>query len=184
MFGGCGMAKTGPKRKYAFNREKLDEMYQRMSLRDIAKELGCGETLVWNRVKEFGITFKAAKNGRFRPRVFTEQHRKNMGMARRGKFTQEKSPSWRGGVHAMHLHIRASGAYKSWKLAARKRANNRCESCGVENKSVCPCCGTKISLHVHHIKQFAKFPVERFDPENSEVLCPKCHNIRHNGKIV
>ena len=75
------------------------------------------------------------------------------------------------------------GDCPSWKIESKKRAGNRCEGCGVENGSMCECCGTKITLHCHHLKSFAKHPELRFDPENSEVLCPKCHYSRHNGKL-
>ena len=178
------MAKTGPKRKYELDRKALDELYQRLSMREIAKHFGCGETLVWNRIKEYGIKFRDAKTGRHRKRPpRTDEHRRNLAKGRRGKWGGDKSPAWRGGVHAAHMLLRASGEYKQWKLDSRKRANNRCESCGVENGTVCHCCGTRTKLHCHHIKSFAKFPESRFDPQNSEVLCPKCHNSRHNGKI-
>lgn len=179
------MAKTGPKRKYELDPKQLDEMYQRMSMRDIAAHFGCGETLIWARIKEFGIVHHNTDgNGRKRKRPpVTDEHRKNMGEARRGKYGGENAPRWRGGAAAANLRLRASGAYKQWKIASRKRAGNRCEECGIENGSTCPCCGTSIRLHCHHIKPFAQFPESRFDPENSEVLCPKCHTQRHNGKI-
>jgi len=178
------MAKTGPKRKYEFEREQLDEMYQRMSLADIARHFGCGETLIWKWIHKFRITFKGGKSGKHRKRKpFTAQHLERMSKARQGKRSGENSPNWRGGIHAINLRQRATGAYKQWKIASRKRAGNRCESCGVANGTECLCCGTKITLHCHHIKSFAKFPEYRFDPENSRVLCPKCHKHEHNGKI-
>lgn len=171
------------KRKWHLDPKQLEEMYQRMSLRDIARHFGCGETLIWNRIKEHGITFKGAPNGRHRPREFTEQHRLNLSKAHWGVQAGEKSPRWKGGIHQKHLRIRATGEYRQWRLAARKRANDCCEGCGVANGTSCGCCGHEIKLHVHHLKSFAKFPDHRFDPANSEVLCPNCHNSRHGRKI-
>jgi YHS domain-containing protein len=73
-----------------------------------------------------------------------------------------------------HL-LRQSSAYKTWRNQSKKRANYQCEKCGIKEGSTCECCGTKIYLHVHHIKPFASFIDLRFDPKNSMVLCPKCH---------
>ena len=74
-----------------------------------------------------------------------------------------------------HL-IRQSSAYKSWRRAAKKRANYQCEECGLKEKTICKCCMVEIFLHVHHIKQFATHKDLRFDPLNSRVLCPACHS--------
>lgn len=78
-----------------------------------------------------------------------------------------------------HL-LRQSSQYKTWRNAAKKRANYTCENCGKKDKSICECCMVKIYLQVHHIKSFAAFPDLRFDPENSRVLCPKCHFEEEN----
>lgn len=179
------MAKTGPKRKIEIDRSELDALYQRISMREIAKHFGCGETVVWNRIKEYGITFKAAKTGRHRKRPpRTDEHKLNISKALRGgKMAGENAHNWRGGLSAINLRLRSTGEYKQWKIASKKRANNCCEECGIKNGTTCACCGTQIKLHCHHLFSFAKFPESRFDPKNSLVLCPKCHAIRHNGKI-
>ena len=173
------MAKTGPKRKYEIEKSELQEMFQRMPAKAIAAHFGCGETLIWNRLEEYGISTKVKR--KYKPR--TEEHRRNLGISRRGKWGGAKAGNWRGGLAAANLRLRASGAYKQWKIESRKRAGNRCEGCGIANDTTCECCGTKIKLHCHHVKSFAAYPELRFDPKNSEVLCPKCHNSRHNGKI-
>lgn len=81
-----------------------------------------------------------------------------------------------------HL-LRQSSQYRCWREAAKKRANYQCEECGKKDKSKCDCCGTKIYLHVHHVKSFAAFPEDRFDPSNSRVLCPKCHDKEEKNRI-
>src|SRR5690349_18351626 len=58
----------------------------------------------------------------------------------------------------------------------------RAAGCGVENGTACECCGAQVRLHVHHVESFAKVPERRFDPNNSEILCPKCHHSRHWSK--
>lgn len=73
-----------------------------------------------------------------------------------------------------HL-IRQSSKYRSFRLAAKKLHGNKCQKCGVKDRSICKCCGNRIYLHVNHVKPFATYPESRFDPSNASVLCPKCH---------
>jgi hypothetical protein len=73
-----------------------------------------------------------------------------------------------------HL-LRLSSQYKVWRRDAKKLHNNVCDKCGVKDRTKCKCCGNIIYLHVHHVKAFAAFPELRFDPQNSSVLCSKCH---------
>lgn len=175
-----GVAKTGPKRIFDPSREELNSLYQEYSMAAIAEIFGVGETVVWKRVKEFGLVREDGRKKRYRKR--SRAHSINISLAHRGKWSGSKNPNWKGGIYESHLAIRRTGEYRQWKIAALERANNRCEECGVENGSRCTCCGTKVSLHVHHLRSFATFPEGRFDPENSEVLCPKCHHSRHHGK--
>lgn len=181
------MAKTGPKRSFNPPKEELEALYQEMSGRKIADHYGVGETVVWKRLKEHGIALYGFQSGGHRKktgREFTRQHRENLSKAHRGRWAGSKNPNWKGGVHEKNMELRRSGQYRQWKLASRERAGNKCEECGVEHGSVCRCCGTKIGLHVHHIRSFAKNPELRFDPENSRVLCPKCHHCSHHGKTA
>lgn len=166
-------------------KEVLEEMYQSMSCRQIADHFGCGETAIWNRVKQYGIKLKGYDNPRKRPKVFTAEHLAALRKAKRairGVYVGPKAANWRGGVSEQNLMLRRSGAYLEWKQAALLLAAFRCQGCGAEKGSVCDCCGQKIALHVHHVKSFAKYPESRFDPTNSEVLCAKCHHSRHFGK--
>ena len=73
-----------------------------------------------------------------------------------------------------HL-LRQSSAYKKWRRSALKYHSNKCQQCGIDQHSICNCCGNKIYLEVHHIEKFAKNIDRRFDPTNSSVLCRKCH---------
>lgn len=177
------MANRGPKRKYEFDRAILAAQFKKIPMHAIAKQYGCSEGLIWKRLKEFGIKFEKREKRKYKPR--TEEHRQNLIKAL-SKIDRSgpNAPNWRGGIGPINLRARSTGAFKQWKIESRKRAGNRCEGCGMPNDTMCKCCGYKIKLHCHHIKSFAEFPESRFDPQNSEVLCPKCHNSRHNGKIV
>lgn len=162
-------------------KDDLEKLYQTMSIAEISKHYGVGETVVWNRLKEHGIKLNKYVNHRLKPgRKFSVDHRKNLSNAQKGKWSGEQNPNWKGGVHQKNLAIRATGDYKQWRVAALAAKGNQCEECGVKQDSGCNCCGTKIRLHVHHIKSFSKYPESRFDPLNAEVLCPKCHAARHN----
>jgi len=73
-----------------------------------------------------------------------------------------------------HL-LRQSSQYRSWRDKSKKLRGNKCQKCGIKDRVLCLCCGNRIYLHVNHVKPFATYPKLRFDPENSSVLCPKCH---------
>lgn len=177
--------KTGGRMKFSPDPEILRKQYQEMSLAMIASLYGVGETTVWARVKELGIKFLGADdhNGKRRKRPpKTDEQRMNMSKARIGKYRGKDGGNWQGGKAEEHRLLRQSLAYKLWQKAALELRGNRCQDCGAEGGDVCECCGTVVKLHVHHVYSFAKFPDIRFDPQNSEVLCPKCHYSRHRCK--
>lgn len=175
----------GPKRTFTPSRDDLYNLYQKYSMKQIARMHHVGETVVWKRLKEHGIKLRDYEDGGHRKkpgRKFSRSHRRALSEANRGRWAGDKHPLWNGGISEKHLKIRRSGQYKQWRRDALALRGDKCQQCGVKNNTVCGCCGTKVRLHVHHIKPFAKYPESRFDPENSEVLCPSCHHSRHHGK--
>ena len=52
-----------------------------------------------------------------------------------------------------------------------KRDNWKCQKCGM---------GVEATLHAHHIKPAAEFPVEILDLPNLITLCKNCHNEIHH----
>lgn len=180
---GVKTRKRGPTRSFTPDAETLRLMYQTMTLKQIADKFGVGETVVWTRTKELGVSVDGREMGHRGLYVRTRKHRETQSIAFRGRWKGDKNPHWKGGVHVKNLQERASGAYKQWKLNALHLRGDACQECGVKNGAVCPCCGTKVRLHVHHVLPFATHPDSRFDPNNSEVLCPKCHATSH-GRII
>jgi transposase len=180
---GIVIQKVGGRRAFDPPRDVLDELYQTKSMREIAEHFGVGETVVFKRLKEHGIELKEHGNHRLKPgRVFTEEHKQNIRKSQIERAAYgEKNPNWKGGLTEVNRRARGSWMAREWKQQSLARAGNKCERCGVENGKTCECCGVKIKLHVHHIKSFAKYPDIRFDPANSEVLCPKCHHDEHRG---
>lgn len=171
----------GGRRSFEPPKETLEAMYQTKSMREIALEFGVGETVVFNRLKEHGIELKEHRNHRLKPgKVFTDEHKANIRAAHIAKAAVgEKNPNWKGGLTEINRRARTGWQAREWREKSLGRAGYQCEECGVKQGHECECCGVRIRLHVHHVKSFAKFPEYRFDPANSEVLCPKCHHTRH-----
>lgn len=178
---GIRRRKRGGRRDFDPSAHELRELYQAMSMAEIAKKYGVGETVVWKRLKEHGITLRDFESGghRLKPgRVFSEAHRQAISRSMRGK-TGPLNRNWKGGKATESLRLRGSIEYREWKRAALALRGNKCQLCGVASGFRCECCGTHVVLHVHHVESFARVPERRFDPTNSEVLCPKCHYSKH-----
>lgn len=183
---GLEARRTGPARRFKPSAEELERLYQTMSMREIADAYGVGETVVFNRLKEHGIVLSGFENGGHRKKtgkIFSETHRDNLAKSLRAIGRGgAANPRWNGGTTDENLRLRRSGAYAEWKRKALELRGSKCQECGINNRHVCECCGTLVVLHVHHVKSFADYPDIRFDPQNSEVLCPKCHWTRHKSK--
>jgi len=63
---------------------------------------------------------------------------------------------------------RKSTKYKVWRSQVFLRDNFTCQDCG-----------SKIDIHPHHIKPFAKYKELRFEVSNGQTLCSKCHGQIH-----
>lgn len=83
-------------------------------------------------------------------------------------------PFWRGGVSDQNRLIRYSARMKDWRKAVFKRDDYRCQQCGARSAK-----GNPVTLHAHHIKQFAYYPELRFEISNGLTLCDGCH--QHTG---
>ena len=172
----------GSPRTFEISKERLQALYTDHSMREIAFMFGVGETVVFKRIKEYGIVLD--ENHRDRTgKVFSEEHRENLRKAQLGLQRGTKSPRWKGGVTTENIRGRNRSIYRIWKLGALKLANETCQKCGAVKGHVCECCGQRVVLHVHHIKQYADHPELRYDPANAEVLCAKCHYEEHTKKI-
>src|SRR3990167_10153917 len=87
---------------------------------------------------------------------------------------KEKHPMWKGGVTSENTILRNSAKNQIWR-----------NTCFIRDKFTCQDCGKRGgNLHVHHIKEWSKFPKLRFNLDNGVTLCQKCHIRRHNGKWI
>lgn len=98
-------------------------------------------------------------------RKASEETRRKMSIASKGRNAGEKSCNWRGGVTPMHKKIRKSLDYKIWRQSVYIRDKYTCVWC----KQV----GGKIVAD--HIKPFAIYPELRFSLENGRTMCESCH---------
>jgi 5-methylcytosine-specific restriction endonuclease McrA len=179
-----GLDRRERQRQFNPPQDELQKLYQTLTMEQISLYYGVGETVVWNRLREFGIKLEGygPHGHRHKPPKRTLEQRQQMAEVRIGKRRGVDNSNWRGGATMENNRMRHLMAYRLWKEASLERANHQCQDCGVKHHTPCECCGTSITLHVHHLHSFARYPEIRFDPENSEVLCPKCHHSRHRGK--
>lgn len=171
----------GPRRSFNPPKLELQELYSRMSMREIAKHYGVGETVIFHRVKEAGLPF-ISRSDRLTGVPKSEAHKAAL-KASIGDRDGAANPNWRGGVTPESLRQRGRPEYRWWKETVLAQADYRCRRCNVGQGSRCDCCGHIIRLHAHHIRHFAKDETGRFDPTNGEALCEKCHHVEHSEKI-
>lgn len=87
----------------------------------------------------------------------------------------DKHPNWKGGITEEQQRARNSDEYAKWRIEVLRNNDFTCQRCGVR--------GGK--LIAHHLKSFATFLKLRFDIDNGQTLCRKCHYETHysNNKI-
>lgn len=175
-----------PNRREFVDRDTLDELLQKHTMQEIADQFSVGIASVWRRVKEFGLSRENGKTKIYGPgrRARTEAHNLNMSLSliAQGTRARERHWNWRGGITLDNLKLRKTREYRLWKKAVLAKSGNRCAECGMKNGHKCECCDHKTFLHAHHIQSFIGKPELRFDVNNGEALCPKCHYSRHRGK--
>lgn len=84
---------------------------------------------------------------------------------KRGKL----SANWKGGRLTENEKIRKSLEYKEWIKKILIRDNYICQICGVKN----------VPFHIHHVKEFSKYPDLRLEITNGITLCIPCHSQIH-----
>lgn len=176
-----GQHKPGPKASFNPDKVTLEKLIQEKTMAEIADHFGVSEASVFTRLKQNGI-IGPSRSDRLKNYVRSDEH--NRKIAEKLKLrTGPLANNWKGGIATENNKERSRKEYKEWKLAVLKRDEFKCVVCGVEQGSICKCCGNKTLLHVHHIEPFAKNKKLRNAISNGESLCSKCHYLKHEGKI-
>lgn len=173
---------TGPSRSFQPPKKELENLLQQMSMRDIAKHYGVSETVVFTRVKQYGLEGPSRSE---RLKVYAKNRPPSHNQKIADSLTLLTGPlaaGWKGGITEERKLARGTKKYMQWKLSVIKRDGFKCVRCGVEQGHVCECCGSRILLHAHHIKSFAENHELRYDVNNGISLCSICHWKEHNGK--
>ncbi len=66
---------------------------------------------------------------------------------------------------------RGTAEYKAWKDGVLMRDDYTCQICG-----------SKESVHAHHIKSYTKYPDLRYEVDNGVTLCANCHRKMHKRR--
>lgn len=141
-----------------------DKYESGLSTTQIAKELNCQTTIVSQWLKRHGI--QARPVGSKAGWKFTDEGRRNLSEAKRGKCLGEANPNWKGGSKPDPVRNRYQA--KVWVKTVKERDCWTCVQCGAKDK-----------LHAHHIKSWKLHPELRFDVDNGTTLCEHCHQAAH-----
>ena len=167
-------------RIFQITKELLQQEYvnKGKTYKEIAQQLGCGETIIYARMKEYGIPSRPRKI-HLKGRPFSVTHRINLAKSKMGKKKGSANPNWRGGISIDHTAIRKQTEHSTWRKFVLRLHGNICGQCSKNLLEECPCCGHKPDRHVHHVKDFANHPHLRFSLDNAIVLCETCHRKSH-----
>jgi len=165
---------------YNLQEADLREKYlnQKKSLKNIATEYGCGETLIHKYVHRLGIPIRP-RSISLKGRIRTMEHCNNLSLRRKGKLVGDKNPNWRGGVDKANYLSRRDAAFITWRRRVLRIKGATCGNCGKNLDDRCPCCNRKFDKHVHHIQEYADNQELRMSIDNAVVLCNLCHLNQH-----
>lgn len=113
------------------------------------------------------MTWTMTRAERWADRQYTKMYKLKAGYTRKKKVKKTKKKWWMGKGE------RLSKEYREWRFAVLARDNNACVKCNDTNE-----------LHAHHIKPFSKHKNLRYNVDNGETLCRRCHEILHLEEII
>lgn len=147
-------------------------------MKKISLYLGCGETRVFVKMNEFGITrrrISEANKGISK----TQEHKDKLSELSKGRWLGENNPKWKGGFYRDSLAKRYDSRYYKWRDEVIRKGDNKCSVCDKTLGITCECCGQKVQMYAHHVKPVKQYPELAFDVSNGILLCYSCHQNVH-----
>lgn len=113
----------------------------------------------------------------------SEEHKKKISLTLKGRMPKNlylldnsgsNSHWWKGGITGKNELARKSKEFKLWRKLVFTKDDYTCQRCKKQSKR-----GERLSLHPHHILNFAEYLKLRFDISNGITLCENCHKEFH-----
>lgn len=96
----------------------------------------------------------------------TQETREKMKIINRAKAKRgEDVWNWKGGTGSLRHREMERFEYKDWRESVFKRDNYTCQCCNDRN----------VYLHADHVLPYSDYPELRFDVDNGNTLCYRCH---------
>lgn len=170
--------------KHILTKEFLIQKYykEKISMRDISRIIGCGETVIWKYMNIFGLKRRSRRNARIGYKHSMETRQKLADIKKtQSNWRGSKNPNWKGGI-TMSKNKRMVSGIVYWKNSVLRRDDFVCQLCGVDGKLSCTHCGENPQMHAHHIVSWEESPDLRLDIDNGICLCKKCHLSLHGKR--
>jgi hypothetical protein len=143
--------------------------------------------------KPIGLTFKGRKHSKesiektrnyFLGRPKTQEQKNKVSLFKKGSWTGEKNPQWKGGITSLVMQIRTCFQYRQWRSDVFTRDEFTCKHCGYKKGK---------SLNAHHVKSQSSIIAENnikifedaikceelWNINNGITLCKQCHINLH-----
>ena len=142
---------------------------KKRSSADIADECGITDGGIFYWLDKHGIPRRTVSEARAAKRWSSPREANGMF----GKVGTA-SPSWKGGLTPLRQSVYSSIPWADAVRAVWERDGGVCTE---------PACGysstNRRKMHIHHDKDFSRYPALRCDPNNLRLVCSKCHGRIH-----
>lgn len=108
---------------------------------------------------------------RMRGKKPSEETKKKISNAMKGKYLGKNHPNWKGGITPKNIKERNCLKYKQFIKEILKNDNYTCQICSQRGGR----------LEVDHIMPWSLYPELRYDSDNARILCRPCH-IKYGAK--
>ena len=151
------------------NREFLEPLYLRegKTTIEIAAMVSSTPSTVRTWLVKCGVPTRSP-GGELKGKTMSDESRAKMSKAKKGKYTGENNPNWKGAEISDDVRERRSYVAKKWRETCLNRDQFRCQLCGATER-----------LHVHHVLEYKDHPEQRWNVNNGITVCYRCHEKIH-----